>query len=591
MTGKELLWPSGEIKDPVDFTSAAADIELDRLSALLLSCGQTGTSGSEALNFLMPLTTRSRETLAMRQRIILDLLENPSLLKAFTELSGLIRDIKLYSDSMERNISGFSVTKIDAVMDGLKKAIVNLEKNISAQAANIMEEMSADNRYAQLLRAVLFRHKLLKAYSKALELLKDAFTAPELNLNSGALIALKQWTESIYESDGIDRTLTRLKDIDGWWKGIAGFSIDVCLNSSKDVIGLEVGEVRSEAFEKNGMLETEARDGISALFAFPQNGSANLFQEYLLSEAGYEVRNELTRLRNDIIKLRFDGKEELLSFEEAFKFYIAAAEMCNRLISAGLPVCKPDFSDLSQLDVSGAYMAEFALTGIRPPVPNDIYLGGSGCANLITGPNSSGKTSYIIMAGQLVWLFQLGCLLPCRSASLKPVDNIMTLFASGESKTGEDSRMGMEVIKIAEITKKMTPDSLVLLNEPMTSTSAGEAIEICIDLICEFINKKVPSMTVTHFTDIYGLLVKRLEDEGKDHRFKSYVMTTKAESDGSVAYLYKLTEAPPMKSSHARAVVGRLGVTLDAMLERLDGLGLDIRPDDPAWDRLRRELI
>jgi uncharacterized protein (DUF2344 family) len=591
MTGKELLWPKGEIKDPVDFTSAAADIEFDRLSALLLSFGQAGTSGSEALNFLMPLTTRDRETIAMRQQIISDLLENPSLLKAFTELSGLITDITLYSDSMERNISGRSVTKIDAAMDGIKKAIVNLEKNISAQAAAIMEEMSADNRYAQLLRAVLFRHKLLKAYSRALKLLKDAFTAPELKLFSGSLKAFKLWAESIYESDGIDRTITRLKDIDGWWKGIAGFSIDVCLNGSKDVVGLEVGEVRSDAFEKNGMLETESKEGISALFTFPQNGSASVFQEYLLSEAGYEVRNELTRLRGEIIKLCFSGKNELLSFEEALKFYTAAAEMCGKLKVSGLAVCRPDFSDLAQIDASGAYMAEFALTGINPPVPNDIYLGGSGCANLITGPNSSGKTSYIIMAGQLVWLFQLGCLLPCRSAALKPVDKIMTLFASGESKTGEDSRMGMEGIKIAECTKKMTPVRLVLLNEPMTSTSAGEAIDICIDLICEFINKKVSSMTVTHFTDIYGLLVRRLEDEGKNHRFKSYVMTTNIESDGSVSYLYKLTEAPPMKSSHARAVVGRLGVTLDAMLERLNGLGLDIKPDDPAWNTLRRELI
>ena len=50
----------------------------------------------------------------------------------------------------------------------------------------------------------------------------------------------------------------------------------------------------------------------------------------------------------------------------------------------------------------------------------------------------------------------------------------------------------------------------------------------------------------------------------------------------------KIINAPPMKSSYARAVIGKLGVTLDNMLCRMDGLGMDIRPDDPAWDMIRR---
>jgi DNA mismatch repair ATPase MutS len=148
--------------------------------------------------------------------------------------------------------------------------------------------------------------------------------------------------------------------------------------------------------------------------------------------------------------------------------------------------------------------------------------------------------------------------------------------------------MGMEVIKIAEITKAMTPRSLILLNEPMTSTSAAEGIEICTDLLIELISKRVSSMMVTHFTDIYELLVTRLEAAGLSQRLKSYIMTTSQGSDNTISYLYKLKEAPPQRSSHARAVVGKLGVTLDSMLERLDSLGLDIRPQDTAWKSLER---
>jgi hypothetical protein len=75
------------------------------------------------------------------------------------------------------------------------------------------------------------------------------------------------------------------------------------------------------------------------------------------------------------------------------------------------------------------------------------------------------------------------------------------------------------------------------------------------------VTQQLSSMMVTHFTDIYGLLIKRLEDVGMSQRFKSYVMTTQLNKDGTVDYFYKLTEAPPPKSSHARAVVSKRGVT------------------------------
>ena len=181
MTGNELLWISGDIKDTADFDSAASDIELDRLGALLLS----GKSGVEALTFLMPLATNDRDTILMRQKIIVDLLENPVLLSALNELSVLIADLKFYSEGVENNIQGLGVTKIDVAFDGLKKAIVRIEKNLSSQAAQIMEEIGSDNRYAQLLRAVLFRYELIGCYAKAFSLLRDAFNG--LNLKSGAL--------------------------------------------------------------------------------------------------------------------------------------------------------------------------------------------------------------------------------------------------------------------------------------------------------------------------------------------------------------------------------------------------------------------
>ena len=589
MTGFDLIWPKGLKNKGLNFADAALDLELDRLGALILAASRTGINGAEALKFLLPLLTDDKDTITLRQSIIHDLMNNPALLASFKELDGLINDISFYSEGVDNNIAGLGVTKIDTALDGLKKMIIKAEKNISKLGADMMEELGADNRYAQFFRSIIFKYELIKSYTSAMTLLKQALSAA--NIRSEGLIKLRNWIIERYEKDCVDKTKLKIKETEEWWKGINAFSIDVCLSGRKDVVGLEIADIRTQVYEKNGMLEPEPREGITALFAFPQAGEAIPFQEYIVNEIGYEVKNELSRLRAELLKLQYEGKDALVSLSDALFFYVSAAELALRMKKAGVSVCTPVYSDNVILNVKEASMPELSLTGTESPVKNDIYLGGGGYASLITGPNSSGKTCYIMLAGQLLFLFQLGCLLPCVSAELKPVDKILTLFATGESDTGEDSRMGMEVIKIAEITKQMTKNTLMLLNEPMTSTSATEGIEICTDLLLELISKNVSSMMVTHFTDMYELLVTRLEEAGLSQRFKSYIMATQKENDGSISYLYKLKEAPPQRSSHARAVVGKLGITLDNMLERLNGLGLDIRPYDSGWDKLRKEML
>ncbi|NMA37287.1 MAG: hypothetical protein GX942_03160, partial [Papillibacter sp.] len=69
MTGFDLLWPGGLKNSGLNFSDAASDLELDRLSTLLLSAGRTGINGAEALSFLLPLLADDRDTIVMRQSI------------------------------------------------------------------------------------------------------------------------------------------------------------------------------------------------------------------------------------------------------------------------------------------------------------------------------------------------------------------------------------------------------------------------------------------------------------------------------------------------------------------------------------------
>jgi DNA mismatch repair ATPase MutS len=194
------------------------------------------------------------------------------------------------------------------------------------------------------------------------------------------------------------------------------------------------------------------------------------------------------------------------------------------------------------------------------------------------------------MAGQLIFLGQLGCLLPAGEAAFSPRDRLLTLFAAGESETGEDSRMGLEVQRLGLLQAQMTKRSIFFFNEPMTSTSASEGGQICVDLLADLAGKGVPSLLVTHFNHIWPQLRSRFEEMGLAGSLQSLVMTSE-EADGGIRYLYKLKEAPPPPSSHARAVVAAKGVTLEAMVAGLRARGLDMRADDPGWDKIRRGVV
>ena len=586
MNGSELLWSGGERRGSLDISLAAEDLELNRLSLLLFP-----TLGAEgALAFASSLLTEDEASLRMRQEATEELLAHPALAEALKRLLDMQEEMDACYRGLRDNPVGQRVTKMDAAMDGVKKAVLRLERNLSQQGADILEENAADNRYAQLLRFTHFRKRLTVLYAQAIRLLEDALG--DTDWKSAPLRTLKNWAHTCFERDRIPQTLEELDRLDAEWQGVSAFAVDVCLDSRRMVVGLEVAETRPEPYARRGMLDAagtrEDREGVTALMNFPQNSSGTLFQEYLLSQVGYEVRSRLTRLRDALGKLPATGVEELLSLREAFRFYTGAADFGKKLLDKGSAVTAPRLTENAVCRFRAARLPEQTCTGSLP-VANDLSLE-TGGSILMTGPNSSGKTCCLIMIGQFFFLGQLGCLLPAEDAEFSPRDRLLTLFAAGESETGEDSRMGLEVQRIRLLQSLMTDRSILFFNEPMTSTSAREGAQICTDLLADLARRGIPALLVTHFNHMWPGLEAAFSALGLSHKLHSLVMTVETTPEG-LHYLYRLEEAPPPPSSHARAVVAEKGLLLEDMLSGLNARGLDMRPADPGWERIRRGVL
>ena len=526
----------------------------------------------------------------MRQSAVKELLHNPELDSGLKTLLDMLGEMESCYCGVRDNPMGQRVTRMDAAMDGMKKAVLRLERNLSQQGADILEENAADNRYAQLLRYTHFRRNLTSLYARALHLLRDSLG--NADCKSVPMQLLKTWADTCCKRDKTDDTLEALSRLEAEWQGVSAFAIDVCLDSRRMVVGLEVAETRSQPYARKGMLDAagtaEERDGITTLMSFPQNSSGTLFQEYLLSQVGYEVRSQLTKLRDALAKLPTTGIEELLSLRDALVFYTGAASFARKLLTRGSAIAAPKLTKDTAFHFRGARLPEQTCTGTLP-VENDLSLEPGGSI-LMTGPNSSGKTCCLIMVGQFFFLGQLGSLVPAEYAEISPRDRLLTLFAAGESETGEDSRMGLEVQRIRLLQDRMTRQSILFFNEPMTSTSADEGARICADLLTDLARKGIPALLVTHFNHIWPELTASFAAYSLADKLHSLVMTAEERPEG-IRYLYKLKETPPPPSSHARAVVAEKGLRLEDMLSGLHARGLDVRPDDPGWAKIQGGIL
>lgn len=573
-----ILWPGEKSASAVDFSGCVEDLQLGELAALVFP----GRSSGEALKFAAPLTTADPETLAYRQDVIRDLLEDPTLIDGFETVQTLQAQMRLAVTGIRENAEGFTS---GGVMNGFKETLEKLERLFGSKS-NMIEESDLDNYYAQLFRATISSYRLAKAYVELLTLLQDRLT--EEACHSEGLKRLRSWVCELCRLDAVAESRKVLEDITKLWSGVGAFSVDVLVDRSLNILGMELASFQPENYARSGVVTChpgESWDGISTLTEFPVGGATARFQECLMTELGSALRNELLKLRSMVGKIPVSSVQALLRMEDEFSFYTGTARFCQKLRERGGAVAAPTVSRDCFMDVEGGYPVALLLVHGQMPAVNDISLPRGGTVNFVTGANSSGKTTWLITAGQIQWLYQLGCHLPCKKAAMSPVDGMYTLFASGESLSGEDSRMGMEAIKLAGFRDKMTKNCMVLLNEPMTSTNAGEGIEICMDLLYELIEKQVSGMIVTHYNELYTMLRKRLEPVGHLSQLQSYVMEIDQE-EGVTRYPYRLRQRTPDRSSHADEIVRQVGVTLGDMLSRFAAAGLDVRPEAAVWQQL-----
>jgi DNA mismatch repair protein MutS len=139
-------------------------------------------------------------------------------------------------------------------------------------------------------------------------------------------------------------------------------------------------------------------------------------------------------------------------------------------------------------------------------VPNDVLLNNSNEAVIIlTGPNMSGKSTYLRQTALIAVLAQMGSYVPATEARIGVLDQLFTRIGASDRLTEGESTFMVEMVETARILNHATPRSLVILDEVGRGTSTYDGISIAWACL-EYLRRQGPKVLfATHYFEITHL--------------------------------------------------------------------------------------
>ncbi|MFH1565716.1 MAG: DNA mismatch repair protein MutS [bacterium] len=179
-------------------------------------------------------------------------------------------------------------------------------------------------------------------------------------------------------------------------------------------------------------------------------------------------------------------------------------------------------------------------------ISNSVLLDNKSQILIITGPNMSGKSTFIRQTALMVLMAQIGCFVSAEKMELSPVDRIFTRIGAGDALSSGLSTFMVEMMETANILNNATEKSLVILDEVGRGTSTYDGVSIAWAIV-EYLAKKIKSKTL--FATHYHELLRLSELYTSISNFKVDVLEEKdVTGEEKITFLYKIVSGGADKS-------------------------------------------
>ncbi|MGQ7483441.1 DNA mismatch repair protein MutS [Streptococcus suis] len=224
-------------------------------------------------------------------------------------------------------------------------------------------------------------------------------------------------------------------------------------------------------------------------------------------------------------------------------------------------VC-PRFTDQRELTIDrGRHAVVEKVMGKQTYIPNSIHLNTDTHMQLITGPNMSGKSTYMRQLAVIVILAQMGSYVPADQAALPIFDAIFTRIGAADDLVSGQSTFMVEMMEANKAVRLATDRSLILFDELGRGTATYDGMALAQSII-EYIHDKIGAKTLfaTHYHELTDL------SQTLEHLENVHVSTL--EKDGQVTFLHKIAQGPADKSYGIH--VAKIAGMPEELLQRAD---------------------
>lgn len=452
-----------------------------------------------------------------RQAIVQVLLDN------YFERAGLQEELTQVYD-LERlagrvafgNVNGRDLIQLMTSLQHIPQIKYILSQLNDGQLDLLLEQLDPVEEVADLIETAIVPEPPLSVTDG--NLIRTGYNQ-ELDQYNDALNNGQQW---LAELEAKERQETGINNLKIGYNKVFGYYIEI---SKGNIAKLPEGRyerkqtlVNAERFITPELKEKEA------MILGAQSKAADL--EYrLFTDIREQIKDRIQRLQNLAAAV---AKLDVLQ-----SFAVVSED--------GHFVC-PQFVAEHEIDIQGGWHPVVQkVMGKQSYVPNDVAMPESLAILLITGPNMSGKSTYMRQLALTVIMAQMGCFVPAQSAKMPLFDQIFTRIGAADDLISGESTFMVEMMEANQALKNATPQSLLLFDEIGRGTATYDGMALA-QAIIEYVHDHVQAKTLfsTHYHELTAL------EDNLPHLKNIHVGAV--EKNGELVFLHKMQMGPADRS-------------------------------------------
>ena len=349
--------------------------------------------------------------------------------------------------------------------------------------------------------------------------IKDGYNE-QLDQYREAMTNGKTW---LAELEAREREATGIKTLKVGYNRVFGYYIEI---TKSNLANLEEGKYeRKQTLTNAERFITPELKKLETLILEAEEKSVAL--EYnLFLEVRNEVKKAITRLQKLAKSLSAtDVLQSFATVSERYQYVQPTMEVGTHNLQIK----------------EGRHPVVEKVLGHQEYIPNSVHMSPDEMLLLITGPNMSGKSTYMRQLALTVIMAQMGCFVPAESAELPIFDQIFTRIGASDDLIAGQSTFMVEMMEANQALRHATPNSLILFDELGRGTATYDGMALA-QAIIEYIHKNVKAKTLfsTHYHELTVL-------EESLPQLKN-VHVGAVEQNGEVVFLHKLMDGPADKS-------------------------------------------